>query len=230
MSAILWIRTSGSATAAMLLFVSAMANIRVSAQQTAPAGQDSQTKPTLDCAVFSLEGIRPGMTIGEVKALGIEVKERHAFVPPEMKGRLFRFRGEKHDGNLTLDEGGTLKQMSVDFIKRGFLSVRADVDYDALVKVLAERWGEPVSNDSSTDDLHNAFNAVIGQQIIRKSGWESRECRRVATVLYLKRTGPSVLLESITVTLARDITLEELEAAAEEREKAERDAREKIKF
>jgi hypothetical protein len=188
-----------------------------------------ETQPAMDCGLFSMEGIRPGMTLEDVKAKGIEVKAKHAFVPPELEGKVFRFRGEKHNGTLTFDETGTVKSLTVDFTKSGFLSVKADVDYDAMVTILSERWGPPVSNESTSQDLHNAFNAVIGKQVTRSAGWDSHECRRVATMLYMKYS-TSVLTEVLSVTLARDMSLDELEAEATKREKVEQETREKVKF
>jgi len=54
---------------------------------------------------------------------------------------VFRFRGEKHDGDLEFGDDGTVKTVSVNFMKSGLLWLKLEVDYDTLVKILSERWG-----------------------------------------------------------------------------------------
>lgn len=89
---------------------------------------------------------------------------------------------------------------------------------------------EPVSNDSKTKDVHNAYNAVIGSDTVRTAGWESHECGLVGAALYLGITRQSAATSLRTVTIARDMTLDELEAATQKQEAAQQATREKVKF
>ena len=193
------------------------------AEQRVSGEQEPQTKPAVDCGVFSMQGIKPGMTIDEVKATGVKLKARHASIPKELKGKVYQYRKEKLDGTLLLDEGGRVKKLVVSFATITPASLRVEVDYDSLVKILSERWGDAVSNVSSTRHDHNPRNAAIGTQITKAAKWENHECMRVAVLLYIGYTSPEgANIEDLRLFLARDMTLDELEAAADERNKGAR--------
>src|SRR2546426_12649062 len=86
----------------MFVLLSCLLLPGASAEDPTPTPSDSRPPSRRDCSAFSMEGIKPGMTVQQVEEQGIEVKARKAFVPAEQKGKLFRFRGEKHDGDFKL--------------------------------------------------------------------------------------------------------------------------------
>lgn len=185
------------------------------------------------CSLYSIEGLRPGMTLADVEAAGIDARvRRYLLMPPAERGKRFRFKGQKNDGEFTLSADGSIKTITLSFPTIG-LDGRTQIEFDALVKILTERWGAPKANDTTERALHNAFNAIIGQATLRQATWSDRECDIIATAegwTIQRHFGFAGAGSSVSFTLGRGISLDDLDREDADKERQEKEAREAIRF
>lgn len=183
---------------------------------------------------ISIEGARIGMSLDDLKAIpGIKVKERSAFVPENLAGRLYKVVSESgRHMEIRLDAERRVYYIEAWFMKMGGLGgATPEMPFETLVTVLTERWGPPVSNATTDTPLNNAMGAVIATEHTQTAVWNIGNVR--ATVLFDTPIRHFSFAEGAypkyILTITRPLTpAEEATAAAADAE-ALKDAREKVK-
>lgn len=144
----------------------------------------------------SLEGMSIGMTMAEAARIsGIDIGGAHKITERFLRmaddyelsagylGNQFHtITTSDRRGWIVEDPNGVIVWLRMVYTTSGAMSLKADPEPNAMIRLLTDRWGAPASTTLSQDELRNGFNATVASEHLVTVTWQVASIRAVYTV------------------------------------------------